>query len=65
MYTIGKHRSRHRFKGNWTKIQRAKHFTRNKKFWQKRSDGYRIKLGKHEDVQEKEKNIGIKHRTLY
>jgi len=30
----------------------------------KRSDGYRIKLEKHEDVQGKEKNIGIKHRTL-
>jgi len=34
-------------------------------FLQKRSDGYRIKLGKHADVQGKGKNIGIKHRTLY
>jgi len=38
---------------------------KEQKFWQKRSNGYRIRLGKHADVQGKGKNIGIKHRTLY
>jgi len=38
-------------------------FTRNKRSWQKRSDGYRIKLGKRADEQGKGKNTGIKHRT--
>jgi len=50
------------------KIRQAKQrtlSTRNKELWQKKSDGYRIKLGKHADVQGKGKNIGIKHRTLY
>ena len=38
---------------------------KEQKFWQKRSDGYRIKLGKHADVQAKRKEHGIKHKTLY
>jgi len=38
-------------------------FTKKKRSWQKRSDGYRIKLGKCVDEQGKGKNTGIKHRT--
>jgi len=64
---IGKHESRRKSKGTWTKIRRVKHSqtssTRNKKSWQKRSGGYRIKHGKHADEQAKGENIETKHRN--